>query len=134
MNGNKDKQILIPVSPAELIDKITILEVRVQRITDPEKHKNTNHELTLLKEVFKKHVTITPELEKLIKKLKVISAKGWDIEDGKRECERNKDFGPKFIKFARAAFKNNDERAAVKKEINLLLKSEIIEEKSYKSY
>lgn len=131
---NKNKQILIPISPAELIDKITILEVRAQRITDPEKLKNTNHELALLKEVFKKHIAVTPELEKLIKKLKVISAKGWDIEDGKRECERNKDFGSKFIEFARAAFKNNDERAAVKKEINLLLKSKIIEEKSYKSY
>lgn len=128
------KRILIPISPAELIDKILILEVKAQRVTDSEKIKNINHELSILKEVFRKNITITPELEKLIEKLKVISAKGWDIEEGKREGEAKKDFGSKFVEFARAAFKNNDERAAVKKEINLLLNSDIVEEKSYKSY
>src|SRR3989344_5350338 len=131
---NKPNKILIPISPAELMDKIAILEVKSERIKDPEKLKNVKRELKLLREVFHKSVKPTKELNRLFDKLRRLSAKGWDIEDKKRLCERNGDFGSEFIKAARAAFKNNDERAAVWREINLLLKSDIVHEKSYEKY
>ncbi len=127
-------QILIPISPAELMDKIAILEVKEKRIIESDKLKNVKHELKLLREVFNKSIKPTRELNQLFNKLRKLSAKGWDIEDRKRVCERNGDFGPEFIEAARGAFKNNDERAAVWKEINLLLKSDIVQEKSYEKY
>ncbi len=126
--------ILVPISPAELMDKIAILEIKAEKITDPEKNKNVRHELEILREVFNKHIRPSPALNKLIQRLRKISQMGWDIEDQKRICESKKDFGLKFLKAARAAFKNNDERAGTWKEINLLLKSVIIPEKLYKSY
>lgn len=130
----KKQKILITVSPAELMDKVAILEVKEKRITEPDKLKNVKRELKLLREVFNKSIKPTRKLNKLFKKLRQLNAKGWDIEDKKRLCERNGDFGPEFIEAARGAFKNNDERAAVWKEINLLLKSDIIQEKSYEKY
>lgn len=133
MLKNKNK-ILIPVSPAELMDKIAILEVKSERIKDAEKLENVRRELELLREVFSKSLEPSEELNRLFDKLRQLSAKGWDIEDKKRLCERNDDFGPEFVEAARAAFKNNDERAAVWKEINILLKSDIVQEKSYEEY
>lgn len=127
-------KILIPISPAELMDKIAILEVKSERIKDPEKLKNVRHELKMLRVIFNKLIQSSGKLNQLFNKLRQLSAKGWDIEDKKRLCERNSDFGAEFIKAARAAFKNNDERAAVWKEINLLLKSNIVQEKSYQEY
>ncbi|MBI2670090.1 MAG: hypothetical protein HYX20_03030 [Candidatus Yanofskybacteria bacterium] len=131
MTQNK---ILIPISPAELMDKIAILEVKSERIKDQEKLKNVKHELKTHLAVFNKRIQPSGELKRLFDKLRQLSAKGWDIEDKKRFCERNGDFGPEFIEAARAAFKNNDERAAVWREINLLLKSDIVQEKSYEKY
>ena len=131
---NELNQVIIPISPAELMDKIAILEVKSERIKDSDKLKNVRRELELLRGIFKKSVKPTKELNRLFDKLRQLSAKGWDIEDKKRLCEKNGDFGPEFIKAARAAFKNNDERAAVWKEINLLLKSDIAQEKSYEEY
>lgn len=131
---NNQTKILLPVSPAELADKIAILEVKSKRIADPEKLKNVNHELELLRGVFSKSIESSKDLDRLFDKLRQLSAKGWDIENRKRLCEKNGDFGPEFIEAARAAFKNNDKRAAVWKEINLLLKSDIIQEKSYEKY
>lgn len=126
--------ILLSVSPAELMDKIAILEVKSQKIKDPDKLKNVSHELSVLRGVFDKTIQLTEELNQLFNKLRQLSVKGWDIEDKKRLCERNGDFGREFIEAARGAFKNNDERAAVWKEINLLLKSDIVQEKSYEKY
>lgn len=126
--------ITVPIAPAELLDKIAILEVKSQRIKDPEKLKNVLHELEVLRAIFDKAIQPTEELNRLYNKLRELSAKGWDIEDKKRLYERNGDFGPEFIEAARGAFKNNDERAVVWKEINLLLKSDIVQEKSYEKY
>ena len=129
-----NEQLLIPIAPAELFDKIAILEVKEKRITDPTKLQNIRHELELLRQIGKDNILPSDELSALFEKLRQQSEAGWDIEDGKRDCERWKDFGPQFIELARGAFKNNDERAAVKKQINLLLKSGIVEEKSYQIY
>ena len=126
-----ENTILVPIAPAELLDKISILEVKEKRISDPEKLKNVRYELKLLRDIFNKHINPTPELDMLFDKLRELNAKGWDIEDGKRRCEKEKKFDGGFIEYARGAFKNNDERAAVKKEINLVLGSKIVEEKSY---
>jgi hypothetical protein len=128
------KKILLPVSPAELMDKISILEIKTKKISDPEKLKNVKHELEILMQVFKKNIDQSKELTHLFDKLRKLSAKGWKIEDIKRDCERVGDFSSKFIEAARGAFKNNDERAALWKKINLLLKSDIVQEKSYKKY
>jgi len=130
----KAKKILLPVSPAELMDKITILEIKAKNISDQEKLKNVKHELAILMDVFKKNVQKSKELNQLFVQLRKLSAKGWKIEDIKRDCESKNDFGTKFIDAARGAFKNNDERAALWKKINVLLRSDIVQEKSYKKY
>lgn len=132
--SEKKNYILVPISSAELMDKIIILEIKAEKIADPKKNKNIRHELEVLRKVFDKHGQLSKELNELIKKLRATNRRGWEIEDQKRVCERNKDFGPKFLKAARAAFKNNDERAALWKAINLLLESDIIQEKLYESY
>lgn len=129
--SEKKKHILIPTSPAELIDKISILEIKAKEILDPVKNKNVCYELAVLWEVFDIHIKPTNELNKLMNKLRLISRRGWNIEDQRRACEINKDFGPKFVMVAKAAFQNNRRRMAVWKEINLLLKSDIIQEKSH---
>ena len=131
---NTDSSILIPISPAELIDKICILEIKVEKITDPEKNNNVKNELEKLKVVMNQQITSSPELETLIEKLRSVSRRGWEAEDIKRTCEREEDFGPRFIEAARTAYQNNDDRAAIWKEINLLLNSDIIQEKSYEKY
>ncbi|TSC74940.1 MAG: hypothetical protein G01um101444_117 [Parcubacteria group bacterium Gr01-1014_44] len=128
------KRILLPISPAELMDKIAILELKARKISDSEKLKNVKHELEVLMEVFKKNIKRSKESDKLFDELRQLSARGWKIEDIKRDCERKGDFGPKFINAARGAFKNNDARAAIWKEINTHLKSDIVQEKSYKKY
>lgn len=116
------------------MDKISILEIKARKITDPEKLKNVKHELAVLSSVFKKDIRRSKELDRLFDQLRRLSVKGWKIEDTKRDCERVGNFGIKFINAARGAFKNNDERAAVWKKINLYLKSDIVQEKSYRSY
>ena len=126
--------ILAPVSAGELIDKITILRVKALRIGDPAKEANVQTELALLEETAARELPHSPELEDLITQLTEINAALWDIEDGKRDCERRQDFGPKFIELARRVYIDNDRRAAVKRAINTLVGSEIVEEKSYKPY
>ncbi len=116
------------------MDKIAILELKARKISDSEKLKNVKHELEVLMEVFKKNIKRSKESDKLFDELRQLSARGWKIEDIKRDCERKGDFGPKFINAARGAFKNNDARAAIWKEINTHLKSDIVQEKSYKKY
>jgi hypothetical protein len=126
--------ILAPISAGELIDKITILRVKAQRIDDPAKEANVRAELALLEATAAEALRPSPELERLTGELTEINAALWDIEDGKRDCERRQDFGPGFVALARRVYLDNDRRAAVKRSINMLVGSEIVEEKSYKPY
>jgi hypothetical protein len=126
--------ILIPVSAGELVDKITILRVKAERIGDPAKEANVRKELALLEASAREHLPDTPELQALTAELTRINGELWDIEDGKRDCERRQDFGPGFIELARAVYLGNDRRARVKRQINELAGSEIVEEKSHRPY
>jgi hypothetical protein len=128
------KVILVEVAPGELIDKITILQIKSERIDDPEKIKNVLIELGVLEEARDSVVAASPELDRLTAELKSVNEALWAIEDDIRDCERSKDFGPKFIELARSVYRSNDRRAAAKREINELLGSKIIEEKSYAEY
>jgi len=134
----------IPISPGELLDKITILQIKFARISNPQQRRNVRHELDLLTGLWSTSALagggiesrpgIEPEVERLRGELKGINETLWEIEDAIRECERDSDFGPRFIELARAVYKTNDRRAAVKRAINETLDSTIIEEKSYKAY
>lgn len=126
-------RITIPVSVGELIDKITILRVKASRMSAPDKLGNVRHELELLDGVKAGSLSESPELEALERALQDINARLWDIEDAKRACERTSDFGPRFVELARLVYKLNDERAALKRRINLLVGSELIEEKSHQT-
>ena len=126
--------ILAPVSAGELIDKITILRVKATRIGDTAKEANVRIELALLEETAARELPQSPALDDLVAQLTEINAALWDVEDGKRDCERRQDFGPKFVELARRVYIDNDRRAAVKRQINMLVGSEIVEEKSYKPY
>ncbi|MGA1255340.1 MAG: DUF6165 family protein [Pelagibacteraceae bacterium] len=128
---NKLDKILAEISAGELIDKITILEIKKIKISDENKLKDVEKELASLNETFKKFIPDQSQIKPLIDKLKSINLKLWDIENGKREAERNKDFGEKFIDLARSVYKSNDERAKIKLEINNLLGSNIKEVKSH---
>ena len=128
---NKLDKILAEISAGELIDKITILEIKKIKISDENKLKDVEKELASLNETFKKFIPDPSQVKPLIDKLKSINLKLWDIENGKREAERNKDFGEKFIDLARSVYKSNDERAKIKLEINNLLGSNIKEVKSH---
>jgi hypothetical protein len=126
--------IRIEVAPGEIIDKLTILEIKRERIGDEAKRKNVAHEWDVLTRDLDAAVKKTPELDALRAKLKEINLKLWVIEDDIRDCERVKDFGARFVELARAVYFTNDERAAVKRQINELLGSAIMEEKSYAAY
>ena len=125
------KPILIEVGPGELIDKITILAIKSERIADPAKLKNIRHELEILEAARRAGIADAPELRHLEAELKAVNEALWTIEDDIRRCEAARDFGPAFIDLARAVYRQNDKRAALKKEINLLTGSAIVEEKSY---
>ena len=124
-------QLMVEVSVGEVLDKITILEIKDQRITDPAKLANVRAELTTLNDTLAGVLKPTTELEVLRKELFDINAALWVIEDEIRECEAAKDFGPRFIELARAVYFTNDKRATVKKQINLAVGSRLVEEKSY---
>ena len=126
--------IKIDVAPGELIDKITILEIKSARMDDPEKLKNVRTELALLTATRDAEVPASDELGELTDRLREANEKLWVIEDDIRDCESAGDFGETFIGLARAVYQTNDERARLKREINLLLGSAILEEKSYKPY
>ena len=128
------KDILVPISPGELLDKITILRIKSERMSDPLKVANVKHELALLEKTWKDSGAGTVDLGNEEANLTLVNEKLWVIEDEIRDEERAKRFGEKFIELARAVYFTNDERAAIKKRINTLLGSTIVEEKSYKSY
>lgn len=126
--------IMTAIAPGELIDKITILRIKSERIADEAKLKNVRIELGILNETLAKDVPASDELTRLDGALQSVNEELWVIEDDIRDCERAGDFGPEFIRLARAVYVTNDKRAALKKEINLLLGSHIVEEKSYAAY
>ena len=127
-------KIIIEVSTGELLDKISILEIKLEKIKDPEKLKFIKNEHSILKDRLKKNVESDDKLNHLYQSLKEINAKLWIIEDDKRQCEKDKDFGEKFIKLSRDVHFLNDDRAKIKLEINNLTGSAIKEIKEYTSY
>ena len=127
-------KILVEVSVGELLDKISILEIKQEKIKDPEKLKFINAEHSILKDQLDNNVKSDEKLKKLYQSLKEINAKLWVIEDDKRQCEKEKDFTEKFIKLSRDVHFLNDDRAKIKLEINNLTGSKIKEIKKYTSY
>ena len=127
-------KIIVEVSVGELLDKISILEIKQDKIKDPEKLNFINNEHSILKNQFENNVKSDEKLEKLFQDLKDINAKLWVIEDDKRDCEKNKDFGEKFIKLSRDVHFFNDDRAKIKLEMNNHTGSTIKEIKEYTSY
>ena len=128
------KDILVPISPGELLDKITILRIKAARISDAGKVANVKHELTLLEKTWKDSGAAAVDLAAEEAGLTRVNEKLWVIEDEIRDEERAKRFTEKFIELARAVYFENDVRAAVKREINLKLGSQLVEEKSYQDY
>ena len=126
--------ILVPVSPGELIDKLTILALKSAKITDAAKLANVHHEQSVLQAVVDAQIPMDDTLRRLWDDLHAINAELWVIEDDIRICEREGDFGAEFIRLARAVYVTNDKRAEVKKAINLHLGSAIVEEKSYEEH
>ena len=129
--GNKINKILAEISAGELFDKITILEIKKAKISNQDKLNDIEKELSSLNETAEKYIPNKNNVLKYINDLKNINLKLWAIEDGKREAEKNKDFGEKFIELARNVYKLNDERAKIKLAINNSLGSNIKEVKSY---
>ena len=127
-------KILVEVSVGELLDKISILEIKKEKISDLESLKIINTEYLILKEQLKKNIKTNPEIDQLFDSLKAINSKLWLIEDDKRMCEKNSDFGEKFIKLSRDVHFLNDKRAKIKLEINNHTRSKIKEVKQYKNY
>lgn len=128
------ESVRVPVSPGELLDKITILEIKAERITDAEKLRNVGTELALLVQVWEATLVDNDEVLSLKQVLKTINQTLWDIEDKIRIKESRKEFDQEFIDLARSVYVQNDQRAAAKKKINTLLGSQIVEEKSYVKY
>jgi len=126
--------IMAPISAGELVDKITILRVKAARIGDPAKEANVLKELAMLEAIAADALPGSAEIERLTGELAEVNAALWDIEDGKRDCERRQDFGDRFVALARSVYIENDRRAAIKRAINEAAGSDIVEEKSYKPY
>lgn len=127
-------EILVPVSFGELLDKIAILEIKCQRIRDEAKLANVRRELDALNETWAAHPAARTDISKLRARLKAINELLWDIEDDIRDKERAGQFDAEFVRLARAVYVTNDQRARVKKDINLTLGSAYVEEKSYADY
>jgi hypothetical protein len=127
-------ELLVPISPGELIDKITILEIKSQRMTDAAKLHNVRTELALLNETWSASPFSVTDISAEWTGLRDVNARLWDIEDDIRDKERDAAFDAKFIELARAVYVTNDERAAIKRRINTKLGSVLVEEKSYADY
>ncbi len=126
--------INIPVSWGELVDKITILEIKMDRIHDDNKRYNISRELQALKSVLDQDCEHPQKIIQIKAKLRAVNEQLWDIEDDIRKCEKEKDFSQRFIDLARSVYMTNDRRADLKREINTILQSELFEEKSYEDY
>lgn len=126
--------IKIDAAPGELIDKITILEIKAERIEDEMKRANVTYELVTLTNALNLAIETSEQISDLAARLKEVNERLWETEDAIRDCERREDFGPVFIDLARSVYRLNDVRAEIKRSINTLLGARIIEEKSYTSY
>jgi len=131
---NKSKKILTEISAGELLDKISILEIKLEKINDIDAKTQIKKEHETLKHTLNSSIKLNKKINDLFNSLKNINLKLWNIEDEIRVCEKNKDFGEKFIKLARNVYLNNDHRSQVKSEINKLLNSNIVEVKQYVDY
>ena len=127
-------ELLVPISPGELIDKITILEIKSARIADEQKLHNVRTELSLLNDTWKASPFSSTDVSEEWAGLREVNARLWDIEDDIRDKERAGAFDERFIELARAVYVTNDERAAIKRRINTRLGSTLVEEKSYADY
>lgn len=127
-------EILVPVSFGELLDKIAILEIKSTRIGDPAKLTNVRHELAALASTWSRHPASVIDIDALRTALKAVNERLWDIEDAIRLQEKAQAFDHEFIRLARAVYFENDERASIKKRINVALGSSYVEEKSYENY
>ena len=134
MPGDGINSVVTEISPGELVDKITILEIKAARIGDPAKLDNIHYELGKLTAVRDDDLPASAELGRLTTDLRAINSRLWDIEDEIRICERRGQFERKFIELARAVYRTNDQHAAVKGRINRLLGARMVEEKSYAPY
>ncbi len=126
--------IQVPVSPGEVLDKITILEIKSERITDPDKVVNVRRELKLLRDRWRQSVDQDETVSRIHAELKSVNEALWEIEDAIRDKERARAFDQRFIELARSVYVTNDRRANAKKELNIYLGSAIVEEKSYQDY
>tara|TARA_Y100000590_G_C15478144_1_gene922910 strand:- start:347 stop:748 length:402 start_codon:yes stop_codon:yes gene_type:complete len=131
---NKSKKILSEISAGELLDKISILEIKLDKIKNENSLKEISKEHKLLKQVQDSNVEITEKVKHLFNEIKLVNIKLWDIEDKIRICEKNKEFGKEFIDLARAVYATNDKRSKIKSEINELVGSNIKEVKQYVNY
>jgi hypothetical protein len=125
-------QIVVPIPPGELIDKITILKLKVERFSDPTKVANVRRELDLLNTERQRCIPADKTLAELEEELYTVNGEIWELEDAIRDREARSDFGEEFVATARQIYKTNDHRARLKRQINLLLGSELLEEKSYR--
>jgi len=125
------RAVAIDVAPGELIDKLTILEIKSERIHDPEKLAHVRHEQALLAAALDRALVPSAELTGLWTELRAVNEELWQVEDAIRDCDRQSDFGPRFIALAQSVYRTNDHRAALKRRINVMLGSEVVEEKSY---
>ncbi len=126
--------IKVPVSPGEVLDKITILEIKSERIADPDKLANVEQELELLQAAWLQMVTDDETVGGIHAELKGINEVLWQIENDIRDKERAKEFDQRFIELARSVYMTNDQRTSVKRKLNVYLGAELVEEKSYQSY
>ena len=126
--------VTIEIAPGELIDKITILEIKSERIPDADKLENVRVELETLAAARDAALPASDELDRLTAELKRVNEALWVIEDDIRDCERTGDFGERFVELARSVYRTNDVRADLKRQINLALGSRLVEEKSYQPY
>ncbi len=132
--ADRSPNIIIPVSPGEVVDRLTILEIKSERMEDAAKLANVRHELAILSKAATQAIPDSEEMRVLRAELKAINEKLWVIEDDIRALERKGDFGEAFVALARAVYRTNDARTAIKRRINEALGSDLIDEKSYAPY
>ena len=131
---NKSKEILSEISAGELLDKISILEIKLEKIEDKNNREEIKKEYKILKEIQNSSIKFDDKIKELFNSIKVVNIRLWNVEDELRVCEKNKDFGENFIELAREVYFNNDKRSKIKSEINKRLGSNIREVKQYVNY
>ena len=131
---DKSKKILSEISAAELLDKISILEIKIEKVRDKDSQEEIKKEYKILKEIQSSSIEMTGKIKNLFQLVKNVNIELWDIEDKLRIYEKNKNFGKSFVELARGVYFNNDKRAKLKSEINRILKSDIREIKQYVDY